>query len=822
MKLAPYQYIHVRDTNTNITKIEFGPQNYVRQEGEVILFDKPQDFIVLKPYTYAVISDPIIMKSDKSGPEVDAHGSMRLRFGELEIRKDEDYPDPFPLYPGESLRKIDALTIIPRFSALKIRANRDFTDKEGSKRFAGEEWMVFGPRIYVPRIEEDKVEMMNPIIIETNKALKLRAKLACKDCYGIDRDTGEEWIVRKIGQYLLGINEVYVDMVSGMILTDKTALHLTATRTFKDIYGRKRKAGEEWIVTKTDAPVHICDVYEKVVQQVPIQIVRKGEYCYLLNPLEGGVNQMGKKVLLKGPTSFFLNPGELLDGGIKKNYVLAEDESLLMKAVEDFTDEDGQTKHTAGQWWMENGPKNYVPPVQAEVVEHRKRIPQDKVDGVYVRDLNTGEVRAVIGESYMLKANEELAKKEIPDIVQELLITQGHDKKKDLFRLTTFKVPFNSVVQVYDFKKKKSRVVFGPELVMLEYDEQFTVNYLSGSTPKVPGRVKTLYILMGPTFSTDKIEQIETSDHARLELKLSYNWKFKHDDPDSDGTKIFNVRDFIGDMCSCLASRVRATVASMPFDTFHKSSAKTIRKAILGFNPETGKVNDEYVFQSNNLIVFNVDIQSAEPCDKKTKESLQKTVTQAIEITTKIQEQEARRLADKLEQEESGKLERLKLENSSLVEEAKKKYLQFKAESEAVQSRGQATAEAKAKAQADEIAATADVTYANLEAQAKTLREMAEISNTKEMDTVQNEHDKSMSTLTLGKAQELADIEAGKFQNVMSAIGQDTMISIAQAGPEMQGKLLESLGLQGYMLMDSKNPINLFTAAQGMINSKMV
>lgn len=71
-------------------------------------------------------------------------------------------------------------------------------------------------------------------------------------------------------------------------------------------------------------------------------------------------------------------------------------------------------------------------------------------------------------------------------------------------------------------------------------------------------------------------------------------------------------------MCSCLASRVRAQVAAMPFDTFHKSSARTIRKAVLGYNPETDKVNDYFEFESNGLRIYNVDIKSAEPIDKKT------------------------------------------------------------------------------------------------------------------------------------------------------------------------------------------------------------
>jgi major vault protein len=60
---------------------------------------------------------------------------------------------------------------------------------------------------------------------------------------------------------------------------------------------------------------------------------------------------------------------------------------------------------------------------------------------------------------------------------------------------------------------------------MLEPDEQFTIAYLSGSTPKRPGVIKTLAINLGPDFFSD-IFPVETSDHARLNLKLSYNWKF--------------------------------------------------------------------------------------------------------------------------------------------------------------------------------------------------------------------------------------------------------------------------------------------------------
>ena len=105
---------------------------------------------------------------------------------------------------------------------------------------------------------------------------------------------------------------------------------------------------------------------------------------------------------------------------------------------------------------------------------------------------------------------------------------------------------------------------------MLGPDEQFTVLSLSGDTPKRPNVIKALCLLLGPDFSTDVI-QIETADHARLSIKLSYNWFFDTKNKDEkEASKLFNVPDFVGDACKAIASRVRGAVAAVPFDDFHK------------------------------------------------------------------------------------------------------------------------------------------------------------------------------------------------------------------------------------------------------------
>jgi major vault protein len=61
-------------------------------------------------------------------------------------------------------------------------------------------------------------------------------------------------------------------------------------------------------------------------------------------------------------------------------------------------------------------------------------------------------------------------------------------------------------------------------------------------------------------------------------------------------------------------------------------------------------------------------------------------------------------------------------------------------------------------------------------------------------------------------------IEALKFKNIVESLGPETLVEIARAGPELQAKLLQGLNLNGYILTDGNNPINLFNVA----NSKFI
>ncbi|KAG7387063.1 hypothetical protein PHYPSEUDO_014717 [Phytophthora pseudosyringae] len=860
VRLPPYKYVHVLDTNSNVSRVLAGPLTYTRQEHEHVM-SPPQNMIVLPAQHYVEVRNPVVRSAD--GKIVrDAFDQAKLKHGEIAFRIFDKYPEPFPLYPGEEqVGEIRELRVVPVDTALRIRATRKV-----DKYVAGDEWLFVGPATYYPRVEEEIVAVVHAIVIKKNQAIKFRAEKKCTDSQDIERDAGEEWLVRTPGAYLPHIDEVHVETLHAHVLTLDTALHLRALRTFKDVYDISRRAGEEWLITTETAETHVQDVHEEIIGNVNVTILTNRQYCIVVDPMVNGVQRRGTRELRKGEASFFLQPGEHLENDrVEDTIVLADDEAVLLQAAEPFVElpdqeggepegEDGSdvpikkktssVRREAGERWMIHGPREYIPPIQVKVLEIRRAISLDINEGVYVRERKTGHVRAVKGETYMLEATEELWSKYLPPPVEELLSSQaggsayvtdptqsnkltaslgrpwdtskGAPRIRDPTRVVTFEVPHNAGIQVYDYKTTSSRILFGPTLVMLEPDEQFTVLRLSGGVPKEPNVIRTLCLQLGPDFMRDQII-VETSDHARLSLTIAYNWRFRIDSSKpADAAKVFNVKDFTGDACKTLASRIRGAVAVENFDHFHKHSAQIIRTSIFGLD-ENNKLRDELIFPANNLCITNVDIQSAEPVDQLTRASLQKSVQLAIEITTKSQEARAKAIAMKEEEAAKGELVTQQLENQSSAEQARKNLVQLTAECKAVEEEAAAVSRARAQAQAAEIEGQAAVRQAELRTKAERIDHEAHVARVKEDQMLSVAHAERLAEVEVHKKRELMSIEAEKFQQMVSSVGQDTLVALARAGPDGQVKMLEALGLSGYLITDGKSPVNLLGTAEGII-----
>jgi len=829
VRLTPHEYVHVLDNNLSITRVEVGPQTFTRMDHEEIVLG-PAQLVTVPQGSYCIVLHPLVLNEDGS-PAMDAHGQVKLKHGVSEVRLARE---PFPLYPGEELvGAVKKLEVVAPNEALQLRALQDFEQQLDDAvifRRAGDEWLFEGPGTLIPRAEVQRVRAVKATVLMPNQALRLRAKTEFVDRSGVTRKTGEEWLVResqlaaaaakasgkkggrkKGGAYIPAVEEEVCSVVQAYVLTDKRALHLRAGQSFTDVYGTARKAGQEWLVTTEDADAHVPDVCEELVAQVDLTTLTNRQYCVVQDPVdEKKAPQLGTQQV-RTNTSFFLHPGESLVGGVKPVFVLTEQEALLLSANETFTDDEGASRQ-AGERWMLTGPCDYIPPIEVTVVERREAIPLDKNEGIYVRDTQTGRVRAVIGETYMLKPSEVLWQKTLPAVVEQLLGRGQADRT----RLVAFPVPHNSAVQIYNYRSRVARVVFGPELAMLDPDEHFTVLSLSGSKPKKPHQIKAIKLNLGPDFSTDIIT-VETLDHARLELQLSYNWQFEVDSTSQESAaKLFAVPDFVGDICKLIGSKVRSAVAATTFDHFHRESARIIRASVFGLD-EQGKVNAKLKVDTNNLTINNIDIQAIEPVDQSTRDSLQKSVYMAIEITTKSQEAAARHEGQRNDQASRGRLERQRIVDEVQAERERSALLQLQAESAAVESSGQAAAEARARAEASKIESEAALRQAELKVEAAQIEFEAEQAQLQRRRSDEIKHKRELNELEVSKAEELAEIEATKFKQLVSAITPETIKAMAAAGPETQAQLLQGLGLKGFVVTDGNSPINLFNTANGMV-----
>uniref|UniRef100_UPI00358F7B16 major vault protein-like n=1 Tax=Myxine glutinosa TaxID=7769 RepID=UPI00358F7B16 len=829
IRIPPYHFIHILDQNTNIARVESGPKTYIRQDHERIIF-RPEKMVVVPPRHYCVIMNPVV-RDDQGTPVLDEGGQVKLNHGDLEIRLVQK---PFHLFPGEIIEKnVRPLKIIYANTALRLRAMLDFED-ESESRVAGDEWLFQGPGTYIPKKEVEEVETISAIIIYPNQALKLKARKETKDRDGNDRVAGEEWLWKKVGAYLLGAYEEVVGVVDAYILTEKKALHMLAKRTFRDENGQLRRNGEEWLITMNDAESHIPDVSEEVQGVVDVTTLSLQQYCVLVNPVGAdGKPQLGQRKLVKGEKSFFLQPGEQLENGIQEAFVLEEEMGLVLRAKQNFVDEntdEDQVNRKAGDRWMIRGPVDYIPPVEVEVIAERTSIPMDDNEGVYVRNIKTGKVRVVCGETYMLTQVEELWEKQLPPLLA-FLLCNNKDPRSDRgdysypvdqapqsrTRGVTYRVPHNAASQIYDYTEKKARVVFGPDLVMLGPDEQFTVLSLSGGKPKKPNVIRSICLLLGPDFCGDIIT-VETADHARLQLQISFNWHFDISDKAApeEASRLFSVPDFVGDFCKAIASRIRGSVASVQFDDFHKNSAKIIRTSVFGLDHNL-KVMESFRFSQNNLVITSVDIQSVEPVDQRTRDSLQKSVQLAIEITTKSQEATAKHEAERLEQEARGRLERQKILDQAESEKARKELLELQALSVAVESTGEARAEAQSRAEAAKIEGETAVAKAKLQAEASMIEAESELERLCQAREAELKYIKEKNGLELVQAREMATIEIRRFCETVQSLGAETIKAMASAGPDTQLKMLKALGLQSTLITDGSSPVNLLTTAAGLV-----
>lgn len=827
LHLEAYEYAHIKDKLENIVFLIEGPITYILKSFEEVIV-KNQEMIKLTPNSFIRISNPVI-KNDGKVVYEKLNGKIskmaKLKFGDEEIRSYNNFPEPFPLYPGEEKGAQSNCKLLNSNQAIKLRAVRRFEDVANKKtREVGDEWIFYGPCLYTPSIEVIEVEEINACLVKFDKALKLIALRDFKDRRGVERISGEEWLIRELGPYIPSAEEKVVSFVDPLYVSSTTALSMYALANFTDAYNVERKIGDRWLLTDDITSIHIPDVYEVCLEKLNKIILNKWQYCKIKNRMINGKNEYGSIEIRKGECSFFLLPGEELVGNKIENVeILSKDEALLVIANENFEDDDG--KHVSGERWLIKGPRSYVPPIEATILDRRSRIFLDENEGIYVRDIHTGLLKMVSKCSYLLEAHEELYEKIISSELEMMIQNEGsfhvdfplkNLKPRDKYRVITFTVPHNAVTQVFDYKMKKNNIIFGPALVKLNPYEEFTVLELSGDNPKTERKIKTIIMRLGPDFLSDTIE-VETSDHAKLLLKLTYSWLFSIDKSNLDElAKLFQVKDFVGDSCKSIASRIRGIVSSVSFDSFHKESTSIVQTGVFGKDSQ-GNLKKPLIFKANNFHITNVDIQSQEPVDVKIREILNNSMKLSMGTTIKIQEAEARHMELRANQDAKGKVERKQIEDETEIENKRLVLLELEANNKRDQLMGDYEANAKSKVEVNLINSESNLSNYKLNFECEKIRQNAELENQKKEFDEEIRHLKRVSEDKINRTKLVTDNEINKIESMVKSIGKETLVSLSMAGPESQAKILKSLGVKSMLITDGKNPINLFNTSQGLL-----
>lgn len=460
-------------------------------------------------------------------------------------------------------------------------------------------------------------------------------------------------------------------------------------------------------------------------------IIQDGQYAIILNPYNAEKKDVlhGDRELRVGPLMCALYPGEYIDptpdgedhdyirseyddeegfhtypagwNGIRRAYILKFNKGLLIKAIKDFDESiDGKTvKHKAGDLWLVQGPATYIPHKYAMIKRKIKAISLGNNEGIYVKNILSGNIRLVKGPANcMIKPDEDLWEKDITNA--ELAAIGWINAKGELTIKKTHAYPLwlleNEATMIMD--EATQRVEIGPKVVLLEPFERPYIMSISGKTPKVTGALKIWKVRLGPDFMSDRLD-VRTKDNADLEITLRYKWKFNVDKEHPE--RIFKIKDFIGFATETMSGIIRNIAAQHNFEQFHSGAADIIKESVFGSE------NKPYLFEINGFEIFDIDIKKIAPKDAKIAEKLNTAITSNMEV-----------YVEKIKQQAKMDAERDRIKGLLEVENSRKQLIEIQNNNTLAEKIGVAKADSVAK-----------IESANADAESVKIRTKAEVDS---------------------------------------------------------------------------------------------
>ncbi|GET88255.1 major vault protein-like protein [Leishmania tarentolae] len=445
VRLMPHEYLHVENTNTCEVLTLVGPITYTLHDYHRKLHETSQPCVVVPPSYFVEVKNPMHMvpttldKADAppvytllrsspgsfTGLEVLRYSRWKVPYGSSELRFFDE--SPFPLLPDETVDGPSPMPLLTASEALILEAlaPHDVVDPvtaETVHRAAQECFLFKGPGLYTPRLDERIVKKVTGVYVSPPQVCYLSAKHDFVDDEGVSRVAGEQWIVQAHGIFFAH-PAVVLQLRDAYVLSSLEALTFVSYKAFYDEEIQvAREAQKPYLISYADTKDGTYvprphEVFQGKQRQVHLSVM---QYCVIVNPIgSDGTRKRQQAEVRVGKQSFMLQPGECCTKPLTA-LVLSQDEALLHVALQAYTEADG-TLREGGSRWLVQGPRQYIPPVYARVVERRRIIKIDENCGVYVRNIHTGQVRSVFGKPFMLGADEELWERPISAYVRRLL-----------------------------------------------------------------------------------------------------------------------------------------------------------------------------------------------------------------------------------------------------------------------------------------------------------------------------------------------------------------------------------------------------------------
>lgn len=344
----------------------------------------------------------------------------------------------------------------------------------------------------------------------------------------------------------------------------------------------------------------------------------------------------GNPRIVKGPARVFPGPHDtFLQRGSRRRvydaYELAEHQALWLRIIAPITRAkltqhlpqgyalDREVYEPGHEMIVRGQPTVFFPFIEAEVIHPESREPHvgndhsavvinaigiDQKSGIYVRDLRTGMVKMVRGEtSYLVDPRyEEHVMRRVPREQWNLWI--GHAEPHKVTRDEAVTTPWAISVTIPNNEaalitsRHGRRVEVGPKVVLLDYEEAITALKLSkGPSKDGKNTVTTCFLRVRGGRVSDNFE-VDSADFVRFKVRLGFAGHFE-----GEGDAWFLVEDPVKLLADTVRARVREAARAHGAAKLLTDFASVTREALLK--------ESVMRFAENGMVIDQVDVLSA-------------------------------------------------------------------------------------------------------------------------------------------------------------------------------------------------------------------